>query len=536
MQNKKKSDISTNLLVIVGYTVFTLIMTYPIIFRLGDSVIGNGGDAYWFINIMWWFKKSLLNPNLSFYNTTYLYYPTGASLAFSDTAPFLMIISLPLQILFGRIITYNILILSSFILSAFGTYLLVEYLTKDKKASFVAGIIFSFCPAHLMHALGHLNISSIQWLPFFVLYFLKTMKDGNKKDAVLASLFLSIASLYTWYNAVYLLLFVGFYIVFNLFDDKEKILDRKVIENLALIGVLSFLLVLPFAYPMLIEMGKSTYMIPSPNESVFYSADLMGFFIPSALHPLFGQYFTHFYEQFTGNMVENTTYIGYTVIFLVVYYVFKNRKKLGETKFWIWSAAFFFIMSLGPMLHVGGRTHFTVFDMTVPLPYSVLYYTLPIIRITRVPARVTLMLMLSLAVLAGYGIKELFKHSEKLLGKISKKDIAVVIISCLVIFEFIMVPYTVRRVYVPEFYKQMAAEKEDYAIIEVPFNKDVFLLCDYMYYQTIHEKRVVGGYLSRTPEYAIEFIKNTPVISNYWDMHEESDILNQNLSKIGNPL
>jgi hypothetical protein len=388
-----------------------------------------------------------------------------------------------------------------------------------------------------MHALGHLSISSIQWLPFFVLYFLKTVKDGNKKDAVLASVFLSIASLCTWYNAVYLLLFVGFYIVFSLFDNKEKILERKFIENLALIGVLSFLLVLPFAYPMLIEMGKSTYIVPSPNESVVYSADLMGFFIPSIRHPLFGQYFTHFYEQFTGNVVENTTYIGYTVIFLVVYYVFKNRKKLGKTKFWIWSAAFFFILSLGPILHVGGGTHFTVFDVTVPLPYSVLYYILPIIRITRVPARLIFMLMLSLVVLAGYGIKELLKHSNgKLLGKISKKDIVVMIFSFLIIFEFMIIPYPLHKVVVPEFYKQLAAEKEDYAIIEVPFNKDVFLLSDYMYYQTIHEKRLVGGYLSRTPEYAIEFIKNTPVISNYWNMYEESDILNQNLTKIGNPL
>jgi len=532
MENRSKNSYA-NLLVICLYIILTLIMTYPAIFRMSDYVIGNGGDTYQVINFMWWSKKSLLNPNLSFYNDTYLYYPTGASLAFSDVVPFYLIVSAPLEIVFGRIITYNILILSSLILSAFGAYLLVEYLTKDKRASFVAGIIFSFCPAHLMHALGHLSISSIQWLPFFVLYFLKTMKDGNKKDAVLASVFLSIASLCTWYNALYLLLFVGFYIVFNLFDDKEKILDRKVIKNLTLIGVLSFLLVLPFAYPMLIEMGKSTYMVPSPNESVFYSADLMGFFIPSALHPLFGKYVSQFYQNFTGNIVENTTYVGYTVMFLVAYYILKCRKKLGEARFWILSSAFFFILSLGPILHINGRTHFTVFDVTVPLPYSILYY-LPVIQIMRVPSRLVFMLMLSLAVLIGYGIKELFKYSnEKTLGKISKKDITVVVISCLVIFEFIMVPYPVHRAYVPEFYRQIAAEKEDYAIIEVPFNKDVFLLSDYMYYQTIHDKRLVGGYLSRTPAYTTAFIENTPVINNFWSLQPRSDILDQNSTKLG---
>jgi hypothetical protein len=287
---------------------------------------------------------------------------------------------------------------------------------------------------------------------------------------------------------------------------------------------------------MLIEMGKNEYMMPYPNEFIVYSADLIGLFIPSALHPLFGQYFTHFYQQFTGNIVENATYVGYTVIFLVAYYILKCRKKLGEAKFWILSSAFFLILSLGPILHIMGRTHFTVFDVTVPLPYLVLYY-IPVIQIARVPARLTFMLMLSLAVLAGYGIKELLKHIDgKLLGKISKKDIVVMILSLLIIFEFMIIPYPVHKVTVPKFYEQLAAEKGDYAIIEVPFKEDLFLLSDYMYYQTIHEKKLVGGYISRTPKYASDFVENTLVISNYWNMHSESDILNQDLSRIGNTL
>lgn len=536
MESKVDKNIRINLLAILAYSALTLILTYPAILNISDYTIGWGGDTYVYINAMWWSEKSFLNPNLSFYNNTYLYHPTGVSFAFQDVIPFYLIVAAPMNILFGRIVTYNLLVLSTFILSAFGAYLLVEYLTKDKKAAFLSGFIFSFCPQHLMQAATHLGIASIQWLPFFVLYFLKTVKEGNRKDAVLAAIFLSIASLCAWYNAVYLLLFVGFYIVFNYFNERGQILNRKVIKNLALMGLLSFLLVFPFAYPMFAEMGKDTYMIPSANESVLYSADLMGFFIPSAFHPLLGQYFAPLYKQFTVNMDEGTTYIGYTVIFLVVYYIFKNMGKLGEAKFWVWSAAFFFIMSLGPVLHIGGQTHFTASDITIPLPYSLLY-TLPIIQISRVPARLAFMLMLSLAVLVGYGVKELFKHSRgKLFGRINKKDIAVEIIFYLILLEFIMVPYPVHKVYVPEFYKRMAAEKEDYAILEVPLKKSVFLVSDYMYYQTIHEKRLVGGYLSRTPEYAIEFIENTPVISNYRNIRAEFDILNQNLSRIGNSL
>jgi hypothetical protein len=496
-------------------------MTYPIVFRISDWIIGGRGDTQQSINFMWWFKKSFLNPNLSFYNDVYLYHPTGVTMAFSDVSPFLMILSVPMQILVGRITTYNLFILSSFIISGFGVYLLVKYLTGDGRASFIAGVIFAFCPQHFMQALAHMNIASVQWLPFFILYFLKAVKDGSRKDAVFASVFLSLASLCSWFNALYILLFVGLYIAFNYFNDKEKILNRKVAGNLVLIGALSLLLIFPFLYPMLIELTRSNYMKPSPADSVWYSADLVGFFIPSRIHPLFGEYVASLYEKFTSHISENTIYIGYTVIFLVGYYVLKHRKSLGESKFWVVSSLFFFLLSLGPILHILGKTNFTVFNVTIPLPYLILYY-IPPISITRVPSRLSIMLMLSLSVLTGYGIKEI-------LHKISRKNIATILILSLILFEFVVFPCPTNKIDVPEFYKQISLESDNYAILEVPFRD----MSEYMYYQTIHEKKLVGGYLSRAPEYATTFVENTPIISDFWSLHLKPDILNQNTLQMG---
>jgi hypothetical protein len=63
---------------------------------------------------------------------------------------------------------------------------------------------------------------------------------------------------------------------------------------------------------------------------------------------------------------------------------------------------------------------------------------------------------------------------------------------------------------VPAFYKQMALETDDYAILEVPG----FAVANYMYFQTIHGKKLINGYVSRTPDYALEFASRAPLISN----------------------
>ena len=520
-------EFHTNLFVIFAYIALALIFTYPIIFRISDWIIGFPGDTESYINVMWWFEKSFLNPNLSFYDTSYLYYPTGATLASSEIGIFLLISSLPIQVLFGRIVAYDIIVLSSFILSGFGTYLLVNYLTADKRASFIAGFIFAFFPQHFMHALMEITIASVGWIPFFILYFLKMMKEGKRKDAILAALFFAFASLCSWFNLMYLLLFIGLYTIFGYFNNKEEIVNRKSVMNLLLLGTLSFLLILPFAYPMLAEITKGSYAYPPSFHSIFYSADLVGFLVPSIIHPLFGRYVKPIYENFSGNIIENTTYIGYAVISLVAYYILKNKKKLGESGFWIFSSLSFFILSLGPFLHVMG--HLVVF----PFPYIIAYLLILPLRATRTPSRMAIMMMLSLAVLAGYGVKAILVSTKgRAFNRIDKKDIVALLILFLIFFEFAVFPCPVFKVDVPAFYRGIAVDKEDYAIMEVPLDP-VWIVSEYMYYQTIHEKRLVGGYLSRTPDYASAFLGDTPVISDFWNLHASSDILNQDYLKGG---
>jgi hypothetical protein len=233
-----------------------------------------------------------------------------------------------------------------------------------------------------------------------------------------------------------------------------------------------------------------------------YSADLMGFFTPSSLNPLFKDFVSPIYANFSGNIAEHTVFAGYTVICLSLIAVIRIRKK--EIRFWAVSALVFFLFCLGPFLHINGETSFSVsgYSFFIPLPYAVFMH-IPVFSLARVPSRWDIMLMLSLAILAGYSLEYLFKNSPK--NKLA------FLFGLLILFEFLSVPITMSNGAIPAFYREISNESCNYAIVEVP----LLWYAEPMYYQTSHGKSLVGGYVSRLPPYCLEFILNTPVIKDF---------------------
>ena len=81
------------------------------------------------------------------------------------------------------ILGYNLLFLSTFVLSGLGMYLLVRELTGNPLAAFVAGLLFAFAPYRLAQS-SHLQVLSSQWMPF-VLYGMRRYfaGDGGREGA-----------------------------------------------------------------------------------------------------------------------------------------------------------------------------------------------------------------------------------------------------------------------------------------------------------------------------------------------------------------
>ena len=217
-----------NYLILLLYTILSILFTYPVAFSINK--IPGGGDVWWFLWDFWSFKKAVLNLSNPYY-TMDIFYPTGVSLAFSEVSPFNAIISIPLQHLFGLIATYNLIWILTFILSGFGAFFLVKYLTDNTKAAFLSGIIFMFCPYHFAHACGHMNLTATEWIPFYVLFFIKMTKENKKTNAIYAAFFLVLTAMTSNYYLVYMFSFTLLYIIYYWLVD-TSLINRNFIKKI----------------------------------------------------------------------------------------------------------------------------------------------------------------------------------------------------------------------------------------------------------------------------------------------------------------
>ena len=276
--------------------------------------------------------------------------------------------------------SYNFLIILSFVLAGYGAYRLAYYVTGDKKAAFFAGLVFGFSTYHFAHAWGQLNLVSIQWIPFYILFLLKMRKEKSLKNIFFAVFFLVLSALWADFQyVIFLGIFTFFLLIYDIVFNREQI--RKFLLRIGFMCAIFFglmaLLLSPLFYGLL--TGKYAYAWPSSIDFVkTNSADLLGFFTPNSLNPFFGKFTSGIISHFSNTWTEAMVYVGFTVLILTIFAAVKLWKK---AKPWLLGAFAFLILSLGPILHVFGSISFTSFQIIVPLPEWLLFYVLPIPRV-----------------------------------------------------------------------------------------------------------------------------------------------------------
>src|SRR5690606_23301604 len=98
-----------------------------------------------------------------------IFHPDPYSIALSEHLFGQVLQIAPIYALTGNaILAYNLIFLSTFVLSAFGAFLLVRDLTGDWRAAFVAGLVYGFLPYRIAQ-ITHVQVLSSQWMPFVLL-------------------------------------------------------------------------------------------------------------------------------------------------------------------------------------------------------------------------------------------------------------------------------------------------------------------------------------------------------------------------------
>jgi hypothetical protein len=483
---------------LLGYLLISLIATWPLVTHLQGWVpgLGDWGQNLW---ALWWIRQALLTLAQSPFFTNHLFSPEGVTLLFHPLDVSDGLLAMPLYGLFGGDATYNVMALLSFVLGGWGTYLLALHLTQHRAASFVAGLIFVLSPYHFLRIeLGHLNLSTLQWIPFYLLFLLKFIERGSKRSAGLAIFFLVFNALNSWYYVIYCGL-LSLAVVFSprlkgcspLRLHPVQVLQSALLRLGRIIFILAITLIIlsPLLLPMF-QLLSTTTLIGEHNP-LRHSVDLLSFWVPGPPSTWAG-WFEKVWISYAAQNREPgaSAYVGYTGLGLSLLGLISRRWR-RQTIWWLAVALGFTLLAMGPQLQINGQI------LDIPLPYQLLSQLIPTFSITGIPGRFVVMTSLVLAMLAAYGLATLAGWwQNKTSTNISPINSALLVTAVLLItLEYLAVPLRLSSTGLDDFYHTMAADPESYAVLDIKWDAN-FL----MHAQTVHGKPLVGGWLARLPE------------------------------------
>ena len=484
-----------DLAILAAYILIGVIFTLPLPFTMDRCLAGDDIDVWLNPWANWWTQKAL-SERLPFYYTEYLFHPQGTSLvyhSFSHTNTALWWI---LRHLVGDLPAYNLTVLATYPLSAFALYLLAHHLTKSRPSAFIAGFIFGFSPHHVAES-AHPVLGTIQWIPLFMLSLEKAITQEKVRAGLSAAFWLWLTALSGW-HLLTLAFSLGACRALYLLLMERRWKSQKVRLALLVAVMASAILTLPFMWPLLREQFTSdTPGYLAAHQERYAGTDLLAFFTPSNYHPLLGPTVSDTYERFYPGLWQRPAFIGYSVLALGCIGVLRGGR---QGRFWWIASIALLFLALGPYPRVLGQRLFSH-----PLPWGI-----PLIRLIRYAGRVNILLTLCWSLVAAWGCVALL---QKISTSRSQRQARLCVAGMLILvaFEYCPIPFPNTCLEVPPFYCELARETGDFAILEIPIGRQPAKIS--MYYQTIHERPLADGSVSRTPSDAYDFIENNQLLS-----------------------
>lgn len=265
-----------------AYFALTLFTTWPLARGLATEVPWDLGDSLLNMWILSWDCeqiRAVIGGDLTrighFFDGN-IFYPARLTLAYSEHLFPQALQGCPVYFATRNpILTYNLLFLSTFVLSGVGAYLLVRELTGDWRAAFVAGILFAFAPYRIVQA-AHLQVLSSQWMPFTLYGLARYFKTRHRLALAGGAAALTLQNLSCGYYLLYFAPFAGAFVLWEVWR-RALWRDRRLWAELSVALVAVILMTAPFlvAYA---RAQRSMPMTRGTEESIRFSADVFSYF------------------------------------------------------------------------------------------------------------------------------------------------------------------------------------------------------------------------------------------------------------------
>jgi hypothetical protein len=571
-------------LALLGYALSAVLFLWPLPYNITGSLTGSvSGDTGVYVWNIWVFRHEIVaHGHLPLFTSKILALTPPIDLSLHNYTIFQDVLAFPLLPLLGVVATFNLVQLAMLTLTGFATYLLARRVTERDAEAWLAGLLFAFSPTMIAKSTAHFSLLAAAPLAFFLLLLLRVEQTGKLRDAALAGLVVAWAALCDAYYGIYcVLLFCVFAgarlvrmerhappmplarvldvlmlclggLVFGILASGGRrvqllgitvsmrsaytpmlLLTLTALVRLALVARLRLaapgfdpkpivgmllaggLVCATMLSPVLYALGHRMAEGGRLQEEIFWRSspsgiDLAAWLLPNPNHPLAGSIWREWLTRERGDafpeQVASLTFVAVAVVGLALW---KRRQPLP--RMWLAITVSFALLALGPFIRVAG------IETYIPGPWALLRYV-PIVGGARMPTRFVVPAMLAFSVLFAVCLARLATGP--------RRRMVLAVVGVLLVFELWPAPRPLHTAEVPGIYRTIKEDPRGIRILELPFGirDGVMSEGDFsassQFYQTYHEKALIGGYLSRIPVSEVAKYRRFPLLSALLDLSE----------------
>jgi hypothetical protein len=376
----------------------------------------------------------------------------------------------------------NLSLLISFPLAGVGAFYLVRHFTQNEAGALMGGVVFAFNPSHVAHVMHHASVSSIEFIPFFVLSYLVAIERKSIIWLGLAIAFYVLSALSCWYYLFYIAYFIAFHTVYTVIRDRAFPSGWSLLSPIVCLGGVIVVLS-PLLIPMVREALGPTSVYGGDFDSYIFVADVFGYAAFPPVH-LLGGLTKGIYSRLTGTPWEATVYLGLVNLVVMTWLcLFAKQKDSGLLTYVLSGMAVFCIVASGASLHILGKG-------TIPMPDALLT-KLPFFRNVRDPSRAIVFVYLFLAIGIGHATSLIWRHRHR-----PPVRWGLVAVAALMVLDFYPFHLAITPVSCPLGLELIRDDPErGFGILNLPRGYEESNA--YMLQQMCHDRPIVQGQTSR---------------------------------------
>jgi hypothetical protein len=327
----------------------------PVLAHPVTAHVGLGADPSQMMWFMVWWPYALirhLNPFIS----RIIWAPTGVNLTWTTSIPAVALALAPITWTFGPVISYNVAAVLAPALSAWSAFVLCRWLTGSYVAALLGGVFYGFSPYEFGHILGgHLSFT-INFVPPLCLLFFGRLLDRSmtRLGFVFTFAILLIAQCLISNEVLATMTAFGalaWVVAYTLFPAQGRAVLRATLPPLTAAYLLAGVILWPFLYFALTNGNLPSRPLFPPS---LFSADLVGFVIPTPLLLLAAHSFEALISQNFGNIQENEFYLGIPVLMVVGWFFWVRRTEVFAQILAVMLGVIM-VAAMGPVLHIADR-------------------------------------------------------------------------------------------------------------------------------------------------------------------------------------